>query len=136
MEMASKRKTPSIKDNLKNKDDLKNEDDLKNCPPPHLKEYYLNFFLWHLTSTAMVQLDTKPEMFSGFLAGNGIQHDEYDLRGIVHVHTYRKDNIVMQRRLLQSFTYLPTLNLKAFYGRLMGYKLNFVGDATMYHTYS
>ena len=52
----------------------------------------------------MVQLDTKPEMFSGFLAGNGIQHDEYDLRGIVHVHTYRKDNIVMQRRLLQSFT--------------------------------
>ena len=34
------------------------------------------------------------------------QHDEYDIHGIAHVHTFRKDDIFMQRPLLHSFTYI------------------------------
>ena len=30
--------------------------------------------------------DIKPEMLSGVQTGNGIQNDEYNLRGIAHVH--------------------------------------------------
>ena len=43
--------------------------------------------------------DIKLEMLSGAQTGNGIQHH---IHGIVHVHTYRKDNIFIQRRLLLS----------------------------------
>ena len=43
--------------------------------------------------------DVKPEMIPGVLTGNGIPHDEYNIRGIVHKCTNRKDNIFMQRRL-------------------------------------
>ena len=38
--------------------------------------------------------------------GNGTPHDKYDIHGIVHVRTNRKDDIFMQRRLVQSFTYI------------------------------
>ena len=44
-------------------------------------------------------------MLSGVQIGNGIHHDEYDIHVIAYVHPYRKDNIFMQRQLLQSFTY-------------------------------
>ena len=74
------------------------------CPHPlhHIKENFL-IFLGPLTSTTMGQLIIdqkcyqvlKPEMI----------HDKYNIRGIMHVRTYRKDNIFMQRRLLQSFPY-------------------------------
>ena len=37
--------------------------------------------------------DIKPEMLSGVQTGNGIQHVEYNIRGIAHVHAYRKDDI-------------------------------------------
>ena len=37
------------------------------------------------------------------------KHDKYDLRGIYHVRTNRKDDIFMQRRLVQSFTYILEL---------------------------
>ena len=43
--------------------------------------------------------DVKPEMIPGLYTGNGIPHDEYNLCGIVHKHTNRKDDIFMQRRL-------------------------------------
>ena len=43
--------------------------------------------------------DVKPEMIPGVQTGNGIPHDKYDIRGIVHARTNRKDNIFMQRRL-------------------------------------
>ena len=43
--------------------------------------------------------DVKPEMIPGLYAGNGIPHDEYNIRGIVHRRTNRKDDIFMQRRL-------------------------------------
>ena len=46
--------------------------------------------------------DIKREMLSGVQTGNWIKQDEYDICGIVHVHASRKDDIFMQRRLLQA----------------------------------
>ena len=57
----------------------------------------------HLTT------DIKPEMLSGVQTGNGTPHDKYNIHGIAHVRTNRKDDIFMQRRLVQSFTYLLEL---------------------------
>ena len=50
---------------------------------PH---YQLNFFLMtsHLNSHGTT--DIKPEMLSGVQTGNGIQHVEYDICGIAHMH--------------------------------------------------
>ena len=48
--------------------------------------------------------DIKPEMLSGVQTGNGTPHDRYDIRGIAHANTIRKDNIFMQRRLGHIFT--------------------------------
>ena len=61
---------------------------------------FLNFF-YPMTShlDRHTTTDVKPEMISGVQTGNGIQHDEYDIRGIAHLHGCRKDNIFMQRRL-------------------------------------
>ena len=50
--------------------------------------------------------DVKPEMLSGVQTGNGIPHDIYDIRGIAHGRTNRKDDIFMQRRLGQIFIYV------------------------------
>ena len=47
--------------------------------------------------------DVKPEIIPGVQTGNGISHDRYNIRGIAHVRTNRKDNILMQRRLGQIF---------------------------------
>ena len=43
--------------------------------------------------------DVKLEMLSCVQTGNGITHDEYNIRGIANVRRNRKDNIFMQRRL-------------------------------------
>ena len=45
-------------------------------------------------------------MSSGVQTGNGTSHDKYNIRGIAHPRTNRKDDTFMQRRLVQSFTYL------------------------------
>ena len=45
-------------------------------------------------------------MSSGVQTGNGTSHDKYNIRGIAHPRTNRKDDIFMQRRLVQSFTYI------------------------------
>ena len=50
--------------------------------------------------------DIKPEKLSGVQTGNRTPHDRYNIRGIAHACTSRKDNIFMKRRLVQSFTYL------------------------------
>ena len=47
--------------------------------------------------------DVKLDMLSGVQTGNGIPHDRYNIRGIAHVRTNRKDDIFMQRRLGQIF---------------------------------
>ena len=48
--------------------------------------------------------DIKPEMLSGVQTGNESPHDKYNIRGIAHGRTNRKDDIFMQRRLEQNFT--------------------------------
>ena len=48
--------------------------------------------------------DVKLDMLSGVQTGNGITHDRYDIRGIAHARTNRKEDIFMQRRLGQIFT--------------------------------
>ena len=50
--------------------------------------------------------DIKPEMLSGVQTGNGTPHDKYDIHGIAHEHTNRKDDIFMQRELVQNFTFI------------------------------
>ena len=50
--------------------------------------------------------DIKLEMLSGVQTGNGTPHDKYNLRGIAHVQINRKDDIFMQRRLVQNFTFI------------------------------
>ena len=41
--------------------------------------------------------DIKVEMLSSVQTGNGIQYDEYNVRGIAHVYNIRKDVIFMQK---------------------------------------
>ena len=43
--------------------------------------------------------DIKPETLSCVQTGNGTPHGKYDICGIPHVRTNRKDDIFMQRRL-------------------------------------
>ena len=45
--------------------------------------------------------DVKPDMLSGVQTGNGIPHDRYNIHGIAHARTNRKDDIFMKRRLGQ-----------------------------------
>ena len=40
------------------------------------------------------QTDPTPEMLSGVKAGNRIQRDERNVRGIGHAHMFRKDNFL------------------------------------------
>ena len=51
--------------------------------------------------TCHTTTDVKPDVLSGVQTGNGIPHDRYNIRGIAHVRTNRKDDIFMQRRLGQ-----------------------------------
>ena len=50
--------------------------------------------------------DIKPAMLSGAQIGNGTPHDKYNICGIAHVQTNKKDKIFMQRQLVQNFTYI------------------------------
>ena len=59
---------------------------------------------FHLDSHRTAHI--KPEMLSGVQAGNGTPHDKGYIRGIAHVRKNRKDDIFMQRRLVQSFIYI------------------------------
>ena len=43
--------------------------------------------------------NVKPEMIRGLQTRNGIPHDKHNIRGIAHVRTNRKDDIIMQRGL-------------------------------------
>ena len=50
--------------------------------------------------------EIKPEMLSGVQTGNGTPQDKYNIRGISHAHTNRKEYIFMQRRLVKNFTFI------------------------------
>ena len=62
-------------------------------PPPQLKRILPDIFFMtsHLESHGTT--DIKPETLSAVQTRNGIQHVEYDIHGIAHVHAYRKDDI-------------------------------------------
>ena len=45
-------------------------------------------------------------MLSSVQTGNGTPHAIYNIRGIAHARTNRKDDIFMQRRLVQNFTFI------------------------------
>ena len=45
-------------------------------------------------------------MLSGVQTSNGTPHDKYNIRGIAHARTNRKDDIFMQRQLMQNFTFI------------------------------
>ena len=53
-----------------------------------------------MTTTPQLML----EMIRGVQTGNGIPFDKYNLRGITHAFTNRKDDIFIQRRLGQILT--------------------------------
>ena len=38
--------------------------------------------------------DVKPEIILGVQTGNGIPHDKYNVCGIVHTHTNKKEDIL------------------------------------------
>ena len=50
--------------------------------------------------------DIKPEMLSGVQNGKGTPHDKYNIRGIARARTNRKDDIFMQRQLVQNLTFI------------------------------
>ena len=56
----------------------------------------MNFFLMTSHHDSHTKTDVKPELIPGIQTRNGISHDKYDVRGIAHACTNRKDNIFMQ----------------------------------------
>ena len=78
----------------------------KNWPPPHLKEYYLNFFSMTSHLNSQRTTDIKPEMLSVVHNGNGTPHDKYNIRGNAHARTNRKDDNFIQRRLAKNLTFI------------------------------
>ena len=78
----------------------------KKIAPPQLKRILPEIFFMTSHLDSFGTTDIKPKMLSGVQTGNGTAHDKYDIRGIAHACTRRKDDIFMQRRLVQSFTYM------------------------------
>ena len=78
----------------------------KNNLAPPLKRILPEIFLMTSHFNSPETTDINLEILSGVQTGNGIPHHEYNIRGIAHMLLYRKDKIFMQRRLLQSFTYV------------------------------
>ena len=66
------------------------------CPPHPLKTLPEVFLMTsHLDSHTTT--DVKLDMLLGVQSGNGIRHDRYNILGIAHVCSNRKDEIFMQR---------------------------------------
>ena len=96
------RTTSKMKRTSKMKMTLKPRRPQKNNLPPNLREYYLKFFLMTSHLNSHLTTNIKLEMLSGVQTGNGTPHDKYNIRGIAHAQTNRKDDIFMQRRLVQN----------------------------------
>ena len=75
-------------------------------PPPQLKSILPEFFFMTSHLDSHKTTDIKPEMLSGVLTGNGTPHAKYNIYGIAHARTNRKDDIFMQRQPVQNFTYI------------------------------
>ena len=67
---------------------------------------YLKSYLMTSHHDSHTITDVKPEIIPGVQTGNGIPHDKYNIPGIAHARTNRKDDIFMQRRLVQNFTFI------------------------------
>ena len=65
---------------------------------------YLKFNLMTSYRDSHTTTDVKPKIIPGIQTGNGIPHEIYNIRGIAHARTSRKDNIFMQRGLGPIFT--------------------------------
>ena len=63
--------------------------------------------------------DIKPEIMPGIQTGNGIPHDKYNIRGIAHACTNRKDNIFVRRGLYidEAHMALEIFRFAVFFGR-------------------
>ena len=70
---------------------------LRGCTVYYLKKMFTTPYLDSHSTT-----DPKPEILSAVLTGNRIPHDGRNVRGIMHVHVCRKDDIFRQRRLNHS----------------------------------
>ena len=68
-------------------------------PPPPSPLKLPDFFFMTSHRDSHTTTDVKPEMIPSVYTGNWIPHDKYDVHGIAHARTDRKDNIFMQRRL-------------------------------------
>ena len=64
--------------------------------------------------------DVQPEMLSGVQTGNGILHNKYNIHGIAHTRTNKKDDIFMQRRLYieEALTALDIFRFAVFFSCL------------------
>ena len=75
--------------------------------------------------------DIKPEMLSGVQTGNGTPHAKYDICSIAHARTNRKDDIFMQRRIVQNFTFILEWSFMA-----QDLKFESFGNLSLRHTFS
>ena len=66
----------------------------------------LQIFMMTSNLDSHMTTDIKPEMLSDVQTGNGTPHDKYEIRGIAHARTNREEDIFMQRRLMQNFTFI------------------------------
>ena len=58
-----------------------------------IKRILPDFFFMTSHHDSHTTTDVKPEIIPGVQSGNGIPHDKYNIRGIVHARTNRKDDI-------------------------------------------
>ena len=86
-------------------------------PPPLPLKNCLKFYLMTSHSDSHTTTDVKPEIITGIQTGNGIPHDIYNIRGIVHARTNRKDDIFIQRRLYidEAHTVLDIFHFAVFF---------------------
>ena len=90
--MTSKMKTTSkMSTTLKMKTTLKIGLPTQIILPPLPLKSYLKFFLMTSHLDCHTTTDVKLDMLSGVQTGNGIPHDRYNVRGIAHARTNRKD---------------------------------------------
>ena len=64
--------------------------------------YYLKKMFTTPHHDCHISTDPKPEILSAVLTGNRISRDCRNVRGIMHVHMCKKDDIFRQRRLNHS----------------------------------
>ena len=75
-------------------------------PPPFSKQKLPDFSFMTSLLDSHTTTDDKLDNLSDVKTGNGIPYDTYNVPGIAHARTNRKDDIFMQRRLVQNSTFI------------------------------